>query len=224
VTDHSDQIYYRDGGRFWLARRISHAARLRIYQDFLREMAPSSSSTILDIGTSNAPSEEANILEANYPYPQNITCGTIGDDNYIATAHPHVKVVKITPGEPLPFRDQEFDIVYSNAVLEHVGGAQERRLYLLENLRVAKRIFVAIPNRWFPIEHHTGIPLLHYVPSLFRKLLAGTGYDFWTRPANVDFLGGRTIAKEWPEDRPPTIKYSGVMLGPFSSNIIITRS
>jgi len=224
VTNHSDHVYYRDGGRFWLARRISHAARLRIYQDFLREMAPSPSSTILDIGTSNAPSEEANILEAHYPYPKNITCGTIGDDSYITTAHPQVKVVSIAPGQPLPFRDQEFDIVYSNAVLEHVGGERERRLYLLENLRVAKRVFIAIPNRWFPIEHHTGIPLLHYFPSLFRRLLAGTGYDFWTRPANVDFLGRGAIAKEWPEDRSPKISYSGVMLGPFSSNVIISRS
>jgi hypothetical protein len=37
VTNQSDQIYYRDGGRFWLARRISHVGRLRIYQDFLRK-------------------------------------------------------------------------------------------------------------------------------------------------------------------------------------------
>jgi len=224
VTNQSDQIYYRDAGRFSLARRMSLVARSRVYQDFLREMTPSPSSTILDIGTSNVPSEEANILEANYPYPKNITCCTIGDDSSIAALHPDVKVVRIVPGQPLPFRDQEFDIVYSNAVLEHVGGVQQRRLYLLENLRVAKSVFIAIPNRWFPIEHHTGIPLIHYVPSLFRRLLRGTGYDFWTLPENVEFLGRAAIAREWPEDRPPRIKYSGLVLGPFSSNIVIARN
>ena len=76
------------------------------------------------------------------------------------------------PGEPLPFRDGEFDVVFSNAVVEHVGSRTAQAAFVGELCRVGKSFFITTPNRWFPVEHHTGLPLLHYLPaSVFRSLL-----------------------------------------------------
>lgn len=57
----------------------------------------------------------------------------------------------------LAFGDQEFDLVVSNAVIEHVGGEQKQRKMLAEVARVGRSWVVTTPNRWFPVEahHHT---------------------------------------------------------------------
>jgi SAM-dependent methyltransferase len=55
----------------------------------------------------------------------------------------------------LPFADGEFDIVFSNAVIEHVGDRERQRQLVSEALRVGRRIFITTPNCRFPIEVHT---------------------------------------------------------------------
>ncbi len=65
----------------------------------------------------------------------------------------------------MPFADGEFDIGVSNAVVEHVGGADDQRAFIHELCRVSKRVFVTTPNRWFPIEVHTRLPLVHWLPD-----------------------------------------------------------
>jgi hypothetical protein len=217
----SDFMYYEGAGKIALQRRLALIARNRIYATFLAEMKPAPSTTILDIGASDYDTREANILEKSYAHPQNITCGTIGDGSSILRAYPKVKVVQLMPGQPLPFSDNHFDIAYSNAVLEHVGGPDQRLFFISEAMRVARSIFVIVPNGWFPVEHHTGIPLLHYTPRLFRKTLAATGYYHWSKIENLDFVSKRQLAREWRPGSRPILRYAGLPLGPFSSNIII---
>ncbi len=65
----------------------------------------------------------------------------------------------------LPFADGEFDVVFSNAVIEHVGGREQQRRFVEEALRVARRAFITTPNRWFPVEVHTLLPLVHWLPD-----------------------------------------------------------
>jgi SAM-dependent methyltransferase len=84
-------------------------------------------------------------------------------------------------GRDLPFEDDAFDIAFSNAVLEHVGGRDEQRRFVHELCRVARRVFVSTPNRWFPVEAHTLLPLVHWLPrggrdASFRAL----GQNGWT--------------------------------------------
>ena len=77
----------------------------------------------------------------------------------------------------LPFEDGAFDIAFSNAVIEHVGGREEQRRFVAEALRVARRAFVTTPNRWFPLEVHT---------AAARALAAGAArtprYDLARKP------------------------------------------
>jgi 2-polyprenyl-3-methyl-5-hydroxy-6-metoxy-1,4-benzoquinol methylase len=67
-------------------------------------------------------------------------------------------------GTDLPFDDDAFDVAFSNAVIEHVGGPEEQRRFVEELCRVAPRVFVSTPNRWFPVETHTLVPLVHWLP------------------------------------------------------------
>lgn len=69
----------------------------------------------------------------------------------------------------LPFADKSFDFVMSNAVIEHVGGPEQARRMIGEGERVARvGAFHTTPDRAFPIETHTQVPLLHWLPRRFQ--------------------------------------------------------
>ena len=48
------------------------------------------------------------------------------------------------------------------------GGRDGQRRFVHELCRVAKRVFVTTPNRWFPIEVHTLRPFVHWLPPAAR--------------------------------------------------------
>lgn len=68
-------------------------------------------------------------------------------------------------GRLLPFRDKAFDIVFSNSVIEHVGGIEDQQQFASEISRVGRRYWVQTPNRRFPMELHLMLPLIHYLPK-----------------------------------------------------------
>lgn len=212
-----DGVYYPGG----ITAQVSLFARRAMYRLFEREMAPGANTKLLDVGVSDTESVETNILERLYPYPQNITAAGIGSAESFAVSHPGVPFIPIEPGGALPFADKQFDIVCSNAVLEHVGGVAERRFFLSELIRVGKGLFLTIPHRWFPIEHHTATPLLHFHPPSFRSYCRGMGKEYWADPAHLEFLDRRQVLAEWPDARPPRVAWTGLWLGPWSSNLAI---
>jgi hypothetical protein len=62
----------------------------------------------------------------------------------------------------------KFDLVYSNSVIEHVGG-HFRRLAFAENVRsLAPHHWVQTPYRYFPIEPHWLCPGLQFLPQRAR--------------------------------------------------------
>ena len=69
------------------------------------------------------------------------------------------------------FGDKEFDVVFSNSVIEHVGDLNDQRKMASEIQRVGKRYFLQTPNRGFPIEPHFLFPLFHFLPQWFRVFL-----------------------------------------------------
>ena len=154
---------------------ISGNNRKRKYGLFLEQLKPSKKDSILDVGYSNIDDTGlANYLETYYPYPHNITALGIESDDLFKKRYPLIKTV-IYDGGVFPFADQSFDIGWSNAVIEHVGDEQRQLLFLSELHRTCRQLFFTTPNRYFPIEVHTRLPILHWLPKkIFDKLLSFT--------------------------------------------------
>jgi hypothetical protein len=67
--------------------------------------------------------------------------------------------------------DGQFDIVFSNSTIEHVGGWDDQLKMATEVKRVGRRYYVQTPNRYFPIEPHFVFPLFQFLPVAARASL-----------------------------------------------------
>lgn len=82
--------------------------------------------------------------------------------------------------------DGEYDIAFSNSVIEHVGRWVDMERMADEVRRVAVRYLVQTPYYWFPIEPHARTPFLHWLPeSLKYRILLHRTCGFWKRQDNV---------------------------------------
>lgn len=150
---------------FSLAGWISGYNRKRKWQKFSKLIGFDSRAKVLDVGFAGKEySAVDNFLEKHYPFTQNITALGIGDQEEFCEKYPAVRVVGYRGGK-MPFVDGEFDICWSNAVLEHVGNEEAQVEFLREIKRVSKRAFITTPNRNFPVEIHTRVPFLHLMLS-----------------------------------------------------------
>ncbi len=71
-------------------------------------------------------------------------------------------------GRDLPFRDNEFDIIVSNQVMEHCQLID----YYREASRVLKDtgyMILHFPTRWQPYEAHAKTWFLHWLPRMIKK-------------------------------------------------------
>ena len=165
-----------------LIEKISLFNRKRKWNIFLDFIKPKITTTVLDVGfTPVEKNDTENYIEKNYPYPQKITALGIEESKEFLGKYPQIIVVKYD-GKHFPFKDKEFDVCWSNAVIEHVGGREAQLLFIKEMKRVSKTTFFTTPNRFFPIEIHTKVPLAHLLPkSLFDKILRFLGKEWATK-------------------------------------------
>ena len=153
-----------------LADAISLRSRRRKLRLFLDELQPTAETSVLDVGADELAFGEGdgcrtlNFFEEHYPWPERITALGLQDGESFRARYPGIRYVQ---GDAcaLPFADGEFDVVFSNAVIEHVGGRERQQRFVSEALRVGRSVFVTTPNRRFPVEVHTRLPLVHWLPD-----------------------------------------------------------
>jgi hypothetical protein len=100
-----------------------------------------------------------------------------------------------------------------------MGARHNQEWMIAELARVATSVFVTVPNRYFPTEHHTALPLVHYNEALFSWICALTGKEMWALEENLILMSKRKLRTLAPENRKIDIGYTGLKLGPFSSNL-----
>jgi SAM-dependent methyltransferase len=155
-----------------VASRVSMRSREQKLQLFLELLQPGPETSVVDVGVTDAPfgaGSTDNFFEARYPWPAQITGVGHTELDRFAAAFPAVRAVR-ADGRELPFADGEFDLGFSNAVVEHVAGGRDgQRRFVHELCRVSQRVFVTTPNRLFPLEVHTLLPLVHWLPARARE-------------------------------------------------------
>jgi SAM-dependent methyltransferase len=179
------------------ASRVSMRSRERKLERFLALLQPGPETTVVDVGVTDAPfgaGSTDNFFEALYPWPGQITAVGHTELDRFATAFPAVRVVR-ADGRELPFADHAFDLGFSNAVVEHVaGGRNGQRRFVHELCRVAGRVFVTTPNRFFPLEVHTLVPFANWLPPAVRdRVVRARGFD-----DVLDPLGPKELASLFP--------------------------
>lgn len=221
AADTVDAKYYQVvAPRSW-SERLLVAARDRIHADFMHCCRPAPTDAILDVGVSDVLNAGANVLERKYPHQHRITACGLGEAHEFREAFPRLAYVRLDADQPLPFADRSFDIATSNAVLEHVGSPERQALFVREMLRVAKKVFISVPHRYFPIEHHTAIPLLHFWSRPFALACRHLGKSEWAQQENLILMSKADLAALAPSANNAHVGYTGLPLGPFSSNLFL---
>ena len=115
-----------------------------------------------------------------------------GQENYwkiVGTGHPKIRSITLLNlwAEPISlpklksvsgdarnlsaYADQSVDVIFSNSVIEHVGGLREQQRMAREIQRVGKRYVIQTPNRFFPLEPHFLVPFFQFFPLWLRAFL-----------------------------------------------------
>ncbi len=202
-----------------LASKISLSARRNMYKKFWEAIEPDETTRIVDVGvTPDTALAESNFFEELYPYKHNITATSIEEASFLERRYQGLKFVQTQAGE-LPFSDDSFDVAVSFAVLEHVGSRARQKQFVSELVRVARRVFLTTPDRMFPIEVHTFLPLLHWLPQpIHQRALRSLGMEFWAKTENLNLLDRHDLLTMFPREI-EVRTWSHRILG-ISSNLI----
>ena len=207
-----------------LRSRVSLQARRRMYAVFEEHFRPGPDDAVLDVGvTPDGTLPDSNAFEQFYPFTSRITATSVEDASTLEKRFPGLTFVQ-TSGSTLPFEDRSFALAYCSAVLEHVGDRRAQQALVREILRVADGFFVAVPNRWFPLELHTLLPVLHWLPRPWHRwILVRLGMRFWAQEANLHLLSARELRALFPPDMPVRVHRHRV-LGMTSNLVAYGRS
>jgi hypothetical protein len=195
---------------------------------FLETMAPSARTTVVDVGvgdtgfqTEPGVAGSHNFFEAMYPWPGRITAVSDVPLPHFAEAFPMIRCV-VADGRELPFPDDTFDVGFSNAVLEHVGGRDDQRRFVHELCRVARTVFISTPNRRFPLETHTLLPLVHWLPRATRdRVLRSLNRDYWT---HLNLVSRRQLLQLFPTSTEVTVLESRITITATASRSQVTSA
>jgi SAM-dependent methyltransferase len=189
--------------------KLSRISRTRKLDLFDRIISPTKEMKLLDVGAQidQNSNEKRQLIEA-YPWKDNISVVNISVEHIstIKKTYPEIEAVVCDACE-LPWPDKHFDVVYSNAVIEHVGSFERQMKMASEIMRVGKRWFVTTPNRWFPFEFHMRLPIITWLPGRSYLRIGNIisynhvqgKYMFGCKRDGLRLLSARELRKSFPD-------------------------
>lgn len=152
-----------------LLKRLSHRSRTKKFELLLSLFHPRPEDLVLDVGASGKTFLQYE-FEDVYPYPERVVAGGYFWEEVESArkVYPQCRFAAFD-GCALPFPDKSFDLVFSNAVIEHIVGAGRQEQFAREVMRVGKSWFVTTPNYWFPFESHYHLPFIQFLPPALQR-------------------------------------------------------
>lgn len=204
-------------------RRYAYAKRdewhTRRAELFLETVRPAPGATVLDLGGQDGEfmarvRERADV---------DVTIADIGETALAKARDRGFRTVSLVEGERLPFDDAQFDVVFCNSVIEHVTLPKEaciserfanrewvarsmknQEAFAREIRRVGRGYFVQTPHRAFPVEAHTWLPFVGWLPHDATVRVVRVSDRVWVKHCGyVDWnlLGEREMRRLFPDAR-----------------------
>lgn len=141
------------------SKSVSSGLRAKRFNWFLEIIKPNKISKILDVGGTEA-------IWLDTGLEKQVTLFNID----FKKRYPKFNYV-VGDACNMKFIDGEFDIIYSNSVIEHVGNFERQTQFAKEVVRVGKSYWIQTPYKHFPIEQHFLFPLFQYLPPQYKGIL-----------------------------------------------------
>ena len=178
-------------------QKITLKARNEFFNLFLVNNNYSKDKSIIDIGSTPSLEREQNIFLENIKDNQNVTCLSNQDCRILKKKYKNIKNILIGNAKNTMLENDSFDIVHSNATIEHVGSFENQVSFVREMFRISNEsIFIQTPNRFYPIDFHTILPFIHWLPKkIHRKILKFINLDFYSKEENLNLLSIKDLKK-----------------------------
>lgn len=188
-----------------IATAYSRRSRARRDDVFRQLFVISKDTKLLDLGSESGEHVAALVAKTEIT-PSNVYIADI-DFNAVAEGAHRFGFTPIVIDESgsLPFPDGFFDIVHCSSVLEHVtvpkndvwrirSGRQFKKLatesqkrFASEIMRVGRQYYVQTPHKWFPIESHSWLPFIGWLPRRFLVPVLRFTNTFWVKKTTPDW-------------------------------------
>ena len=182
---------------------------------FLENFSPSPQTRILDIGSEDG-TNIALVLKTSPVRPENVYIADIDEQMVLKGREKFgFSPIVIPESGRLPYEDGFFDIVYCPSVIEHVtvpksqvwsvkSGAvfketalKRQQEFAREICRLRRKYFVQTPYKWFPIESHTWLPFVGYLPRRVLIPILRISNRIWVKKTTPDWY----LLSEWQMSR-----------------------
>ncbi len=196
--------------------------RKKMYKTIIYDLDTNINYKLLDIGSTSDTGKSSNAFLYFFPNDKIVSVSDQEISFETKKKFPNVDF-RQGDGRALEFIDAEFDLVFSNAVLEHVGAYKNIEKFITEAHRVSRsKVILITPNRWFPLETHTKILFLHWLPKkIFRRLLVFLGLKFFAAEDNLNLLTPGDVKKIMTATGIQNYKIENLRFFGIPSNILI---
>lgn len=161
--------------------------RFKLFTDLIKTIESKSPVRILDIGGTVRFWERMGVTSENKFEITLLNLKTF------ETPHPFIKSMGGDCRDMSVFKDKEFEIVFSNSLIEHLSKYPEQERLSKEIQRVGHAYFVQTPNFYFPVEPHFLFPFFQFFPLAIKSFILKY-LKLWQDPA-MDTMKPREIAE-----------------------------
>ena len=196
--------------------------RLEIFNILKKNFKLSKSTKILDVGTTPSLKPHENVLLNNIKWKKNISCLSNQNLRKLKNKYPLTSFFQ-GDGRKMNFKKNKFDIVFSSATVEHVGSFKNQIKFVSECFRVCKNtIFITTPNRNYPIDFHTRLPIIHLLPkNIHRSILRFFGENYLSKEKNLNLLTENDLINICRSNKINNFKIVKIKLFFLVSNLIL---
>ena len=199
IEKHRHETYSEAKKSFFykIIKKITLNARNDFFNLFLINNNYSKYKSVIDVGSTPSLDKEQNTFLEKTKDNQNVTCLSNQDCRILLKKYKNIKNVFIGDARNTMLEKDSFDIVHSNATIEHLGSFENQVSFVREMIKISKEsIFIQTPNRFYPIDFHTILPFIHWLPKkIHRKILKFLKKDFYSTEEKLNLLTTKDLKK-----------------------------